>query len=383
MQSYALINGMRERVKVFTLIQKPGENKLMFLMSIKSRVKKMLRNNPEINIVHCNDGTVASFCTWLTSYKNLRVVTTIHGLDITFPNYFFQKYVVSKLQKFDKIFAVSQATADICIEKGFNVEQVEVVKNGVDVNMQVPEVTSEFRAKMKIKYDLDLSRDKILLSIGRPVKRKGFLWFVDNVLPKLSSEYTYVLAGPGKTNPCMKALHKLLPSSWMRQIELMSGYPTDADDLKSKDDRRFVYLNALPYDEVLQLIVAARFLLMPNVEVEGDLEGFGLVALESGLLNTFTLGANIEGITSAIEHNMNGARVASENPSAWVNAIQKYDNHHLPEREIESRAYVKANYSWKKMVDQYAFHFKQLIRTSNALPIRVERAPLDHRISVA
>lgn len=360
-QSYALINGMRKRTKVFTLIQQPGESKLSFLMSIKGRVKRMLKQHPDISVVHCNDGTVASFCTWLTKYDDIKVTATLHGLDITFPNLLFQKWVVPKLQRFDRIFAVSDATRNVCIAKGFNVNNVAVVKNGVDVKFSVVDVTSLFLRKMKEKFGLDFEKDKILLSIGRPVRRKGFSWFAREVLPHLSEGYKYVVAGPNSTSKLVEITSKVLPLTWSRQLLLATGYGTDVKQLKNIDNKNFIYLDEVPYDELVQLVRSSHLLLMPNIKEDGDMEGFGLVALEASLQTTYVLASRLEGITSAITDGCNGMLVQSANKKAWMTAITSL-NHgvQLAKKAQDARAYTEQHYCWDRMVDEYAEHFEEI-----------------------
>lgn len=364
-QSYALINGMRAKTKVYTLIQQPGENKLAFLLSIKGRVKRMLKEHPDINIVHCNDGTVAAFCTWLTKYTDIKVTATIHGLDITFPNYFFQKWIVPKLLSFDRIFAVSQATADVCVGKGFDNSRVVVVKNGVDIDSNEVEVSSSFKNKMKRDFGIDLDGDKILLSVGRPTRRKGFSWFATRVLPSLRRGYKYVVAGPGNTSKLMMLARNLLPLTWTRQIELAIGYATDATSLRNIKIKNFIYLDLLPYSELIQLIRSAHLMIMPNIKVKGDMEGFGLVALEASLHSTYVLASRLEGITSAIEDGQNGTLLPSENAQAWVTAINNINEKQVTVKAEYAKTYTKKHFSWDKMVDQYAMEFKRMTEDIN------------------
>lgn len=357
-QSYELINGMREKAQLYTLIQQPGECKLLFLLSIRGRVKSMLKQHPDINVVHCNDGTVASFCTWLTAYSDVKVTATIHGLDITFPNYFYQKWIVPKIAAFDRIFAVSLATAQVCIDKGFDPDKVVPIQNGVDTQSKDVQLFSTLKHKLQVDFGIDLDRDKILLSIGRPVRRKGFSWFAKEVLPLLPDGYKYVVAGPGSTSRLMEIASKILPSRWSRQLELATGYATDAQELKHIDQSNFIYLDQLPYDELVQLIGSAHLMLMPNIEDPGDMEGFGLVALEAGLHNTYVVASRLQGITSAIVDGNNGILVPSEDVQPWVSAILSLRDGDFVDKEAQyARAYIQQHFGWDKMIDEYAEEF--------------------------
>ncbi|MDR1601380.1 MAG: glycosyltransferase [Tannerella sp.] len=46
--------------------------------------------------------------------------------------------------------------------------------------------------------------------------------------------------------------------------------------------------------------------LMPNIPVEGDMEGFGLVCLEASACGTLVFAADIDGIPDAVRNGKNG-----------------------------------------------------------------------------
>lgn len=45
------------------------------------------------------------------------------------------------------------------------------------------------------KYGIDPEDDKIVLAIGRPIRRKGFSWFAENVMPLLGADYKFLHIG--------------------------------------------------------------------------------------------------------------------------------------------------------------------------------------------
>lgn len=364
-QSYELINGMRKHTTVYTIIQSPIENKLWFMLRLKSRIKTMLKNNPDITSVHCNDGVTASVCSWLTNYNHIHITATLHGLDISFPNQLFQQYIVPRLRKFDKIFAVSRATALKCYEKGFNTEQVVTIPNGVEHEMANDTIDPNFIIRFKKEYGIDLDKDKVLLSIGRPVPRKGFYWFAKEVLPKLDEGYTYIVVGPSKTGFIMSRILKILPIKLSHQIKLAIGYPSDAVELKKLNSPSFLYLDQLPYPDLVQLLLHAMICLMPNIRVEGDMEGFGLVALEASLRRTFVIASDIEGISCAVKPNENGYLLPTEKAAYWAEVIMNLcRNADLVRAKSEkAQDFVLSHYSWDIMVSAYKYQFDLLEAT--------------------
>lgn len=91
-QSFELIKGMSSHVTVHTLLfEKEKENRFRFFWTLNVSINKMLHDYPEIEIIHFNDGLLASFATFHRGYDRLKKIVTIHGLDVVFPLAFFQK----------------------------------------------------------------------------------------------------------------------------------------------------------------------------------------------------------------------------------------------------------------------------------------------------
>lgn len=159
----------------------------------------------------------------------------------------------------------------------------------------------------------------------------------------------------------MEIAAKVLPLSWSRQLELATGYATDAEQLRKIDNKNFIYLDELPYDALVQLMASSHLMLMPNIKDEGDMEGFGLVALEASLQTTYVLASQIEGITSAITDGCNGTLVQSANKKAWMTAITSLDHGiQLAKKAQDARAYTEQHYCWDRMIDEYAEHFAEI-----------------------
>ena len=378
--SYELINGVKTHTKVYTIIQSPIEGKVYFFLTLPRRIKKMLRDHKDITAVHCNDGLVASFCSWLPSYTTVPVTATLHGLDIVFPNRIFQSWIVPRLHRFDKMYCVSEATREACLNKGFDPERLSVIPNGVDQNIKDISLDPTFAERLKQEHAIDLDKHKTLLSIGRAVRRKGFSWLAREVLPHLDDEYRYIIVGPKKkaSNIWDKLLH-WLPLSMSHHIALFLGYASDSRALNEQCQRsgsKLAHLGSLPYADLMQLMAQVDLVVIPNIKVEGDMEGFGLIALEAALRGTYVLGADIEGITCAIHHGQNGTLVASGESTIWVATIKSLleDRQELISKGSRGCKYVMENFSWDKMATAYARSLLSLSPTRSKVQARAPSA---------
>jgi phosphatidylinositol alpha-1,6-mannosyltransferase len=93
-------------------------------------------------------------------------------------------------------------------------------------------------------------------------------------------------------------------------------------------------------------------MLMPNIKDAGDMEGFGLVALEASVQGKTVLASGIEGITDAVHDNKNGYLLPSGDAQAWADKIRL-----LAENKIlfnpEIKQYTADHFSWDRMVTGY------------------------------
>lgn len=373
-QSYELINGVRKHAKVYTIAIKPAEHKCWFIIRLKSRIKAMLHAHPDINIIHCNDGLMASFCSWLTDYKHLKVTATLHGLDLVFPNAVFQKYVVPKLRRFDQIYCVSQATANECLQRGFDPSKVKVIHNGVDMRLKDIAIDDAAKERFKQNYNIAFDQERIILGVGRAVKRKGFSWFIRNVLPTIDNA-TFVMVGPIQdVSSLSHRLMSILPKNLKRQIQLMLGYPSDSGDIATAmhATSKAIHLSHVPYEDLMQLYAHSSLFVMPNIKIEGDMEGFGLVALEAILRGCPVVGARLEGIQDAISHQQNGILLPSEDASIWSREINSLLNNqkHLELLSNKALVYTVNTFSWDKMATEYWHSFEELSYNQATVPMK-------------
>jgi len=297
---------------------------------------------------------------------------TYHGLDVVFPNAIYQQKIVPKYHHYAGGICVSAATAQACTKRGFPSEKIHIVPNGVDseiadLQVNVNEIIGEFQKK----YKINLSEKKIIISLGRPVKRKGFSWFIESVVPQLNEDVLYIIAGPCKRDFRVPLWRKILSQKWLDEIDLFLGASSDEQRIfkllqKNEYKNRVIQTGALTYEKMMALLTLADIFVMPNIKVEGDAEGFGLVALEATLRKTPVLASGIEGITEAIKDEKNGYLLPSEKAEIWVKKIHEFlrNPEQLTKKGEQFQRYTLVNYSWEKMANDYVEVFKKIIETT-------------------
>ena len=365
-QSFELIEGMRAYATVRKIVYTQDESYFQFFRKLNGRILAMIHRYPKIGVVHFNDGLIAAVSLWHVGYSHLRRVVTLHGLDVVFPLKVYQRFIFPRFNRYDHIVAVSTATAAAAIQRGISSEKISVIANGISHQVAPKSSIAEWK-KFQHTYHLPAGK-KILMTLGRPVKRKGFSWFIREVLPLLPDDFYLVMAGPffREVQPIEKWVSRL-PQCWRDLYMLFMGYSSDQEALRElicnpAYSSRVKHVGKLPETELGILLSHVEAFLMPNIQVEGDMEGFGLVCLEASASGTTVLAAALEGITDAIQHLKNGIQIESENASAWSQAIQELlnDKDKLKQRHA-FRNSTLTHFGWRKMVSEYANLFRELI----------------------
>ncbi len=139
-----------------------------------------------------------------------------------------------------------------------------------------------------------------MCTVGRQVGRKGHAWFVREVMPKLRAGAHLWLAGDGPEATAIAAA---------------------AEQAGVQD--RVLRLSAIPEPQLHALYRGADLMVMPNVPVAGDIEGFGLVLLEANLNGLPVVCANIEGPAEVIADGVNGRLAPPLDAAAFVKTIEQ------------------------------------------------------------
>lgn len=276
------------------LIAHGGSNKalpLWFPTAMLRLLVLVVRRKVEYVLV--GDALAYAVFTPLLRLFRVRHATMIMGLDVTFENRLYRAVVHPLLRHASRIIAISQATADAAIGFGVNRDRIEVVRLGV----QAPAVTPADRAaaRVGIRQVAKLSPDsRVVVTLGRLVRRKGARWFVAEVMPTLDASIHYVLAGDGP-----------------ERDEIISA-------AKSAGVEHRVHLLGLVDDDVReQLLIGADLFVQPNIPVAGDMEGFGLVTIEAALRGLPVVAADLEGIKDAVVNGKTGILLPTGAAQEW------------------------------------------------------------------
>ncbi len=327
-QNYELGKWLGKIAEIKILANKRGKKFLPFFLPYVGI--KALFIARKYDVILLGDGVLSVIGYKLKFFYKKPVICVVHGLDLTFKNFFYQKLWVGVfMKKIDKFIAVGNETVKVAKEKGVPESKIFFIPNGVDTEKNLVSGTKNDLEKI---IGQSIANKKILLTSGRLTKRKGVAWFISKVMPKLDEEFLYIIAGDG---PDKKNIRNAIKNANLENRAMVLGYVSD--------EKRNILLNN------------ADLFLQPNIKIQGDMEGFGISVIEAGACNLPVIASNLEGLKDAIIDRQNGFLVESENTEAWtqkINELMSNDNFRQ-EFGAKARQYIINNFSWKIIAEKY------------------------------
>lgn len=148
-------------------------------------------------------------------------------------------------------------------------------------------INSERVRELKEKYAL--TDKKVMITIGRLVKRKGVDTVLNILANKKNTEWCYVVLGGGPDEVYLKNICR---ERGLEDLVIFGGEINEVD--------KWAWL------QLCDLFV------MPTRNISGDFEGFGIVYLEANLAGKAVLATNSGGVSDAVLNNVNGLLVRAD-----------------------------------------------------------------------
>lgn len=328
-QNYSVCRWLSTLAEVRTIVNPYGKKFLAFFLPWC--LLKTIWLAPRYDVVLLGDGVLAMVGWVLKKIYPEKVVTCIlHGLDITYSNRIYQhlwpQYFLNSL---DHLFAVSDATANQAIIRSIAETKISIIPNGVDPVAYECALRETDSASI---LENDLANKKILITVGRLVRRKGINWFIREVMPTLDEDVVYILVGSGPETGAIK------------QTIIDKGL-----------ENRIFMVGTVSETEKWMLLSKAHLFVQPNVRVKDDMEGFGIAVLEANAAGLFVVASRLEGLRDAIVSGKNGYLLDPENPQVFSDSIIRLmaDLSQLKVRADQAREFCKEHFYWSVISRRY------------------------------
>lgn len=326
--SYGLTTGFPEPKTIIAL----GRSQKHLVWFLPYAFLRVAITAGRYDVIHLGDAVLSPLGLLPRALFRRPIAVSVHGLDLTFPNPLYQAYlrVFLRAQAF---IANSDSTRRLAEARGL--APVRTITIGVPDSyfsiVRAPNLDPELEERRAGRV--------VLLTVGRLVKRKGVAWFVRNVLPKLPN-VLYLVIGVG---PEREEIERGAAETGTTHQLWLAGKVSEA---------------RLP-----AMLGASDVFVMPNIEVAGDVEGFGIVAIEAAASGLPVVAARLEGIPDAIAEGQNGTLIESGDVDGFVSAVTRLVDD-APERTRQGergRAYTQQQNAWPRIVARYSELFSELL----------------------
>ncbi len=286
------------------------------------------RGKTSFDLVLGGSGLVAPVTWFISRITNARSFIFVHGLDLVVDNVVFQWFFVPFIRRHDCVIANSQNTREIAIGKGCQSGQVKVVNPGSSIPPKSL-LLDAARSREKLGFE----GKKIILFVGRMVRRKGLTEFLENAWSRIVAaepDAVLLVAGDSPDDALMKD-----PDGATRLLQAIERHGQETAH----------FLGTVGDETLWNCYAAAEALVFPLIRVSGDVEGFGMVAIEAAANGTPTVAFPVGGVVDAVADGENGVLVSEGDYEAFADAVVAICRGGPPSRKV-CRTHAE-NFSWE------------------------------------
>lgn len=238
-------------------------------------------------------GKFSLWMIWMQKFflGKAKTLCILHGSEVNLKNRLLRKFTQHSISQFQTIISVSKFTESLLPQWILNTHKsLIVIPNGLDIS------------DLNLLGNIDLQGTPVLLTVGHVSPRKG--------------QHRMIQALPAVLNKLPHALYHIVGRP-LDQEKLMQ----QATDLGVAD--KVIFHGAIDeHSKLWDYYKAADvFILLSENQPNGDVEGFGIVALESNAVGTPVIGAKYCGVEEAVEERKSGVLVDGNSAEEIVQAI--------------------------------------------------------------
>lgn len=269
-------------------------------------------------------------------------VAYVHGLDLVATHPVYRLFWRPFLRRMDLCIANSRNTAGLAEAIGIPPGRIVVLNPGVELPGHLDaRAAAEFRSRHA------LGERKLMLSVGRLTPRKGLLEFVEQSLPAIAAAHPdAMLLVIGDEAP--DALTGAAAGMGQRIMQAARG-------IGLRDNIRI--LGVCGEDELAAAYQASNALVFPVRSVPGDVEGFGMVAIEAAAHGLATVAFAVGGVSDAVADGQSGWLVPEGDYAKFASRVsQVLDQEPTEAVQAECRRFAQG-FAW----DAFGARLRELL----------------------
>lgn len=253
-------------------------------------LKTALKFKPDV--IYAGSGLAAHAAALASFVTRAPLVTYLHGLDIIAPDRVYQRIFLPAIRQSHHVIVNSRNTALLARNAGIPDRDVSIIHPGT----LLPDIGQREAIRISARKQLELGNRPLLLAAGRLTARKGLVEFIQHGLPEIISrtpEVCLLIVGEPPQGALGTRTRDVL--SEIQTLISQRGYERNIRLLGRVDD-----------DTLTSLYFASDLFIFPVLDLPGDVEGFGMVAIEAAAHGLPTIGFAIGGIPDAVAEGVSG-----------------------------------------------------------------------------
>ncbi|GGC83873.1 glycosyltransferase family 4 protein [Undibacterium terreum] len=328
----------------------PTAPKSAFVMgSIRAAWQMGMSFRPDL--ILCGSGATAPAGFLIARRLGIPLITYLHGLDIVTSHVLYKSIFLPAIRASTTLITNSSNTARLALAHSIDARRLHILHPGVE--MDVPEDIEPAAFRQAI----EAGDRPILLSVGRLTERKGLYQFIVNCMPDLVRQQPDILLliVGGEATDALSAKQGIgiQLTETIQQMNLASHVKL----LGRIDDAR-----------LSQAYSASQLLLFPVLDLPGDVEGFGMVAVEAAAHGLPTVGFAAGGVPDAIAEGVSGYLVPPNDYQQMSKTILRYLSGESQISKDSCKQFANA-FSWASFGEKLSNIVSPLLKPNDLLPI--------------
>jgi len=290
----------------------------------------ILLSNP-IDEIHCGRVLPEGLVGWvLARMFRKKLLIYAHGEEITT----WTQPAKFRVMRFtyrhaDHIIANSEFTRDEALKLGADNARITLIHPGVDIHRFRKDLPAD-----DLRSGLQMGEEaRLLLSVGRLSRRKGFDMVIRSLHPLVEEGFNlhYALVGIGEDR------------EYLERLAMEEGV---------RD--RVHFLGHVSMDDLPRWYNACDLFVMPNREIDGDNEGFGMVFMEAAACGKTSIAGDAGGTGAAVLHEQTGLQVDGTRHETVVDALRRLLADSDYRDRLSENAHQRAieDFSWGHIAEQ-------------------------------
>jgi phosphatidyl-myo-inositol dimannoside synthase len=299
----------------------------------------LLARDKEMRVVFGGSAVVAPLVLLLARAFARRAIVQVHGLDVIYRQSIYQLLCVRWLKFCDRIIANSHYTAALAGSKAVQQKRLTVIPPGVQ-----REHFSISTDALAAKQNWGIEDKKIILFVGRLAKRKGVQEFIEYSLPEIVQKIPQAVFLIVGDNPTGSLTHRDDIVGEVRALVSRLGL-----------DKYVRLLGALSDQDLIKAYQACDLVVLPALDLDDDVEGFGIVALEAAAAGKPVVATRVGGIPDAAEDGKSGILIAPRDYRGLSRIVAEllHDSESRLRLGQYGRCRVAQEFSWPRIAGFY------------------------------